>query len=156
MPSHGELRGSPECQGPYSSISPVASQLAVVAITSAVFGYWLATGLRLPYSNKVNTARAEVARSAPTVPAPSGDEPSQKSKKKNKSKEQQNGKRNVSVSTPEEAEVDAGSDSEDEREAVSQASLDQVKAGKWEECKLVLVVNQELGMTKGKIAAQCG
>jgi hypothetical protein len=25
-----------------------------------------------------------------------------------------------------------------------------------EECKLVLVVNQELSMTKGKIAAQCG
>jgi len=34
--------------------------------------------------------------------------------------------------------------------------LSKVKAGLLEECKLVLVVRTDLGMTKGKIAAQCG
>lgn len=35
-------------------------------------------------------------------------------------------------------------------------NLGEVKAGLMEECKLVLVVRTDLGMTKGKIAAQCG
>lgn len=36
------------------------------------------------------------------------------------------------------------------------ARLSKVKAPGWkDDCKLVLVVNQELGMAKGKIAAQC-
>lgn len=65
-------------------------------------------------------------------------------------------------STPEEeplpaqGDLDDASDSEDERAAVTEAHLAEIAPGKWEECKLVLVVNQELGMGKGKIAAQCG
>lgn len=135
----------------------VESQLAVVAIASAVFGYWLATGLspisRGPTSEKRVEPPSQVE--APVSPAPAiiSDAPApKKNKKKTKSKPKQE----ENIKPEPEAAVDAGSDSEDERAAVTEASLDQVKPGKWEECKLVLVVNQELGMTKGKIAAQCG
>ncbi|KAJ9109168.1 hypothetical protein QFC21_000497 [Naganishia friedmannii] len=128
------------------------SQMAAVAIASAVFGYWLATGLRLPSSSKIESTNGKATQLPATASGPTTAEGSQQSKEKNKQKQ-----KNVPVPAPaEEGEIDAGSDSEDEKEAVNQASLDQVKAGKWEECKLVLVVNQELGMTKGKIAAQCG
>lgn len=41
---------------------------------------------------------------------------------------------------------------EDYAQRLKNAALPKSK----EECKLVLVVNQELSMTKGKIAAQCG
>jgi len=47
---------------------------------------------------------------------------------------------------------ESGSGSEDEE---SSAGLSSIKAGPSEECKLVLVVRSDLGMTKGKIAAQC-
>lgn len=128
------------------------SQLAAVAIASAVFGYWVATGLRLPSSSKAESPNAKGTQPSAAASTATASEPPQQSKKKNKKKQ-----KNVPVpAAAEEGEIDTGSDSEDEKDAVSQASLDQVKAGKWEECKLVLVVNQELGMTKGKIAAQCG
>jgi len=45
---------------------------------------------------------------------------------------------------------ESGSDEEDVNE-----DLSRVQAGMFEECKLVLVVRSDLGMTKGKIAAQC-
>ncbi|KAJ9125544.1 hypothetical protein QFC22_000506 [Naganishia vaughanmartiniae] len=129
------------------------SQLAAVAIASAVFGYWLATALRLPSVSEVESANVKPKQTPATVSAPTPSEPSQQSKKKNKQKQKSVP---VPIAAEEEGEIDTGSDSENEKEAINQASLDQVKAGKWEECKLVLVVNQELGMTKGKIAAQCG
>ncbi|CAE6413749.1 unnamed protein product [Rhizoctonia solani] len=47
------------------------------------------------------------------------------------------------------------SDNEDSEEH-DDTNLGEVKAGIMEECKLVLVVRTDLGMTKGKIAAQCG
>ncbi|CUA68193.1 putative peptidyl-tRNA hydrolase 2 [Rhizoctonia solani] len=47
------------------------------------------------------------------------------------------------------------SDNEDSEEH-DDRNLGEVKAGMMEECKLVLVVRTDLGMTKGKIAAQCG
>lgn len=49
---------------------------------------------------------------------------------------------------------ESGSEDEDD-EKVAQADLGAIKAGMMEECKLVLVVNDSLKMTKGKIAAQC-
>lgn len=128
--------------------------MAAVAIASAVFGYWLATGLRLPSSSRVESTGVKPAPLSVDDAASTAREQPQQGRKKNKQKQKQ--KSAAAPAPVEEGEIDAGSDSEDEKEAVSQASLDQVKAGKWEECKLVLVVNQELGMTKGKIAAQCG
>ncbi|KAI0803070.1 peptidyl-tRNA hydrolase PTH2-domain-containing protein [Irpex lacteus] len=47
-----------------------------------------------------------------------------------------------------------GSDSEDEE--VADGDLSAVRAGMLEPCKLVLVVRTDLGMSPGKIAAQCG
>ncbi|CAE7232262.1 unnamed protein product [Rhizoctonia solani] len=49
-----------------------------------------------------------------------------------------------------------GSDEEDSDEERDDTNLGEVKAGMMEECKLVLVVRTDLGMTKGKVAAQCG
>ncbi|KZT52777.1 PTH2-domain-containing protein [Calocera cornea HHB12733] len=49
-------------------------------------------------------------------------------------------------------ESEAGSVSDDD---VSDGDLASVKPGLMEECKLVLVVRSDLGMNKGKIAAQC-
>jgi PTH2 family peptidyl-tRNA hydrolase len=50
--------------------------------------------------------------------------------------------------------------SSDSDEEITQEYAQRLKNAKpptsREECKLVLVVNQELSMTKGKIAAQCG
>ncbi|WVQ74345.1 peptidyl-tRNA hydrolase [Cryptococcus sp. DSM 104548] len=51
---------------------------------------------------------------------------------------------------------DAESDSSDASSAVSNADLTAPKWSSFEEMKLVLVVNDELKMTKGKIAAQAG
>lgn len=50
--------------------------------------------------------------------------------------------------------TDTESDSEDEAAATS-ANLKAVRAGN-DEMKLVLVINDSLKMTKGKIGAQCG
>ncbi|OCH96582.1 PTH2-domain-containing protein [Obba rivulosa] len=47
-------------------------------------------------------------------------------------------------------------DSEEEEEAAADGDLSAVKPGFMEQCKLVLVVRTDLGMTTGKIAAQCG
>ncbi|KAH7104711.1 PTH2-domain-containing protein [Auriculariales sp. MPI-PUGE-AT-0066] len=47
---------------------------------------------------------------------------------------------------------DSGADSDSDYED----DLGQLKAGTSEQCKMVLVVRTDLGMTKGKIAAQCG
>ncbi|QRW27581.1 DNA replication licensing factor MCM2/3/5 family pretein [Rhizoctonia solani] len=50
-----------------------------------------------------------------------------------------------------------GSDNEEsDEEEHDDTNLGEIKAGLMEECKLVLVVRTDLGMTKGKIAAQCG
>ncbi len=57
--------------------------------------------------------------------------------------------------TPSEGSLDTDSDAEDEQANVRSGMLGTVRAKTMEECKLVLVVNQELGMSKGKIAAQC-
>ncbi|KAI9066638.1 peptidyl-tRNA hydrolase II [Trametes sanguinea] len=51
---------------------------------------------------------------------------------------------------------EAGEDSESEDEEVADGDLSAVKPGFLEPCKLVLVVRTDLGMTTGKIAAQCG
>ncbi|KAG0150981.1 hypothetical protein CROQUDRAFT_37414 [Cronartium quercuum f. sp. fusiforme G11] len=48
------------------------------------------------------------------------------------------------------------SSDEDENGFHSETEGMTAKAGPMEECKLVLVVRTDLGMTKGKIAAQCG
>lgn len=128
------------------------SQLAAVAIASAVFGYWLAKSAisrSLPHPLQQPSPMRETS-AVPPLPERTTEEPTKSTKKKNKTK---------AAPLPEqdtEGEMDAGSDSEDERAAVTEATLDQINPGKWEECKLVLVVNQELGMGKGKIAAQCG
>jgi len=54
--------------------------------------------------------------------------------------------------TGDSADSDAGSVSEDEG---ADGDLSTIKPGLLEECKLVLVVRSDLGMSKGKIAAQC-
>ncbi|KAI5450696.1 hypothetical protein NCC49_002706 [Naganishia albida] len=142
------------------------SQLVAVAIASAAFGYWLATGFSsVPSSKDPQTTQPppEAPSAAPTtpetpaVPPPTKEDPSTRTNEPTRSsKKKKNKSPPKEEPAPEEGQLDAGSDSEDERAAVSEASLAQVKPGKWEECKLVLVVNQELGMGKGKIAAQCG
>ncbi|KAG8892707.1 hypothetical protein FRB99_002491 [Tulasnella sp. 403] len=48
----------------------------------------------------------------------------------------------------------ADNDSDDE--GAYDADLSAVSPGLFEECKLILIVRTDLGMTKGKIAAQCG
>jgi hypothetical protein len=146
------------------------TQLVAVAIASAIFGYFLATGFQLPYSKSIpegpssSTAQASkpevsavdpLSITEPTLSIPP-QEPSKSNKKKKAKQQQQQALKEEAAKAEAEGEIDAGSDSEDEKAAVTEASLDQVKPGKWEECKLVLVVNQELGMGKGKIAAQCG
>ncbi|KAI0082246.1 peptidyl-tRNA hydrolase II [Panus rudis PR-1116 ss-1] len=51
---------------------------------------------------------------------------------------------------------EAGSDIDSDEEDVADGDLAAVKPGFLEPCKLVLVVRTDLGMTTGKIAAQCG
>lgn len=114
-----------------SSVSPpspsiAAQNLLAVAIASGVFGFWLAVGLSLPIS---------------------------------RSPQQDFGSKDGGPAQADDSdgfETEEDSDEEDERLATRNAKLDRVKAAVMEECKLVLVVNQELGMQKGKIAAQCG
>jgi PTH2 family peptidyl-tRNA hydrolase len=60
-----------------------------------------------------------------------------------------------SSSSSSEGSTDQESEDEDEMEAAG-ASLDKIQVGIHEEMKLVLVVNDSLKMTKGKIAAQAG
>ncbi|CCM02190.1 uncharacterized protein FIBRA_04269 [Fibroporia radiculosa] len=55
------------------------------------------------------------------------------------------------ISAPPPAEDDS-----DHEEDVADGDLSSVKPGFLEPCKLVLVVRTDLGMTPGKIAAQCG
>ncbi|KAL4243181.1 peptidyl-tRNA hydrolase [Abortiporus biennis] len=47
-------------------------------------------------------------------------------------------------------------DESDEEEEAADGDLSSIKPGYLEQCKLVLVVRSDLGMTTGKIAAQCG
>ncbi|KAI0936067.1 hypothetical protein AcV5_004303 [Taiwanofungus camphoratus] len=54
---------------------------------------------------------------------------------------------------PQNADVEVESDEEEEE---ADGDLSAVKPGFMEQCKLVLVVRTDLGMTPGKIAAQCG
>jgi peptidyl-tRNA hydrolase, PTH2 family len=53
------------------------------------------------------------------------------------------------------SDIDADSDAEDEALAVS-SDISKISATTFDEVKLVLVVNDELKMSKGKIAAQAG
>lgn len=96
---------------------------------------------------------SSITEPSPAIPL---EGPTKSNKKKKAKQQHQQALKDEAAKAEAEGEIDAGSDSEDEKAAVTEASLDQVKPGKWEECKLVLVVNQELGMGKGKIAAQCG
>lgn len=138
MPSHG----TPPPSLPLTSTDALPeSQLAAVAIASAVVGYCLAMSAisrRMPRSF---TSSGDISSVL------SVDEPREPTKSKKTKKEDP---------IPADGELDDASDSEDERAAVTEAHLSEIAPGKWEECKLVLVVNQELGMGKGKIAAQCG
>lgn len=47
-------------------------------------------------------------------------------------------------------------DGEEEEEDLADGDLAAIKPGMLQQCKLVLVVRTDLGMTTGKIAAQCG
>lgn len=47
-------------------------------------------------------------------------------------------------------------ETDDEDEALADGDLSAIKPGLAEPCKMVLVVRSDLGMTSGKIAAQCG
>ncbi|KIO34771.1 hypothetical protein M407DRAFT_240569 [Tulasnella calospora MUT 4182] len=60
-----------------------------------------------------------------------------------------------SIPTTEAALTAAKEDSDDEG-ADGDGDLASVTPGLFEECKMVLVVRSDLGMTRGKIAAQCG
>lgn len=64
------------------------------------------------------------------------------------------GKRGAAPSASSEGATDSDSEAEDEA-AANGADLKSVKAG-GDEVKLVLVVNDSLKMSKGKIGAQCG
>ncbi|KAG8978140.1 hypothetical protein FRC05_011256 [Tulasnella sp. 425] len=55
-----------------------------------------------------------------------------------------------------EAALSAPKEDSDDEEAGADGDLASVTPGLFEECKMVLVVRSDLGMTKGKIAAQCG
>ncbi|KAG9023556.1 hypothetical protein FRB95_012912 [Tulasnella sp. JGI-2019a] len=61
----------------------------------------------------------------------------------------------TSAPAPAPATAEEATDSDDDEEGAD-VDLKAVSAGLFEECKLVLVVRSDLGMTKGKIAAQCG
>ena len=66
----------------------------------------------------------------------------------------------TTTSTSGASEGDSSDYSDDSDEEITEEYAARLKNAKpptsREECKLVLVVNQELSMTKGKIAAQCG
>jgi len=60
------------------------------------------------------------------------------------------------VSQPTKSEKEEAEDSEDESSDEDDDSTPAEFSGHTEECKMVLVVRTDLGMTKGKIGAQCG
>ncbi|CAN9458598.1 unnamed protein product [Alternaria alternata] len=60
------------------------------------------------------------------------------------------------VSQPTKSEKEEAEDSEDESSDEDDDSTPAEFPGHNEECKMVLVVRTDLGMTKGKIGAQCG
>ncbi|CAN9229546.1 unnamed protein product [Alternaria alternata] len=60
------------------------------------------------------------------------------------------------VSQPTNSEKEEAEDSEDESSDEDDDSTPAEFPGHNEECKMVLVVRTDLGMTKGKIGAQCG
>lgn len=97
-------------------------------------GYWIGVGRSLPWTISRDT---DVNISEPPSP----------SKSKSTTKPQ-NSESDLEVS-------DSEYESEEEAALVKVGKIGMLKAGAMEECKLVLVVNQELGMQKGKIAAQC-
>ncbi|KAI6153312.1 peptidyl-tRNA hydrolase 2 [Pisolithus tinctorius] len=71
------------------------------------------------------------------------------------------GSRSSSITAPSppvaqhQPEGDQG-DGEEEEEDLADGDLAAIKPGMLQQCKLVLVVRTDLGMTTGKIAAQCG
>ncbi|KAF8624809.1 hypothetical protein AX15_005696 [Amanita polypyramis BW_CC] len=65
------------------------------------------------------------------------------------------GSRCLNVQPPFDATLNEDDGDEDEEEDAD-GDLAAVKAGFMEPCKLVLVVRTDLGMTPGKVAAQCG
>lgn len=143
--------------------SPTSNMIAV-ALASGLFGYWLAVGLSLPFRITRNTE--PTFESTSVSPKNTQLDHGASSPKASKSAsggaavaekiEGESQSQSESETETDDSEVEIGSDTEDELEATEGKALDSIKAGKWEECKLVLVVNQELGMQKGKIAAQCG
>ncbi|CAN9428104.1 unnamed protein product [Alternaria alternata] len=60
------------------------------------------------------------------------------------------------VSQPTKSEKEEAEDSEDESSDEDDDSTPAEFPGHNEECKMVLIVRTDLGMTKGKIGAQCG
>ncbi|KAG8714801.1 hypothetical protein FRC08_011432 [Ceratobasidium sp. 394] len=58
--------------------------------------------------------------------------------------------------TPKPSPASSTKGDESDEEENGDGNLGDVKAGLMEECKLVLVVRTDLGMSPGKIAAQCG
>ncbi|KAF5355968.1 hypothetical protein D9756_004242 [Leucocoprinus leucothites] len=66
------------------------------------------------------------------------------------------GKEKASEEPKEAPAVTEEPDSEEEEESLADGDLSAIKAGFLEPCKMVLVVRNDLGMTSGKIAAQCG
>ncbi|KZV77611.1 PTH2-domain-containing protein [Peniophora sp. CONT] len=114
------------------SLPPSSLTLAVtVGLASASAGYFFgsrATALRLPEPSQSSQNDSDLSPAAPplaSVPAP------------------------VPVPAPAPVESD---DSDDE---AADGDLSAVSAGFMAPCKLVLVVRTDLGMSSGKIAAQC-
>lgn len=97
-------------------------------------------------------ARSFLLSASPTPAAGSG--PNKKRKLASPSASDIDPDESLSSSTGEGA-TDPGSDTEDETAALA-SDLAGVKASMGEEVKLVLVVNDSLKMSKGKIAAQAG
>ncbi|KAJ8120319.1 hypothetical protein ONZ43_g2942 [Nemania bipapillata] len=81
------------------------------------------------------------------------DDASQKSEKKNKKK--QKAKRTDDGAEPKEDEAEVRSAKREAETAHPRQAAVNPGSNPNEECKLVLVVRTDLGMTKGKIAAQC-
>lgn len=111
-----------------SSTSSISSHLAV-AILAVTLGYWTGVGRTLFPSS-----------------APSSSSTSSHSPTTNPSE-----KRNEDL-----IESSSSEDEDDDDEEPQQEGLDLLKPISGEEIKMVLCVRSDLGMTKGKIGAQCG
>ncbi|KAI5859163.1 peptidyl-tRNA hydrolase PTH2-domain-containing protein [Tricharina praecox] len=127
------------------SLSHPAVSLLTTAIAASV-GYYIGKSSGLRRSSVVHELQAK-ARSAPTSEDEFVPKKAEKGAAAVKEEEEE-----------EEEEEEDGSDEEEEDDSDDDENAEGISSfpGNDEDCKMIFVVRTDLGMTKGKIAAQCG